>query len=523
MKRTGIDLDRVNEVYTLYFIVAERLDDERREDLFEQISELVDNGQLNRFQGLELLDAELSGFLQNQLEGLPPVEVLRSGEIESGGLRDLHLLQRRHLRERPGDPFGGPGSGCAPFLSRSSPTDMIYFDHNATTPVRPEVLEAMLPHLGGLAGNPSSLHAAGRRARSGVDEGREKLAAALGCPPGEICFTSGGTESDNWAIKGVVSAAGPAASRRRRIVTSSIEHHAVWHACEHLQELGIEVVYAPVDAEGTVLPEAIEELIDAETLLVSVMHANNETGRLQPVADIAAAAREKGSLFHVDAVQSFGKLPWRAADLGADLISVSAHKINGPKGVGALWVRPGTLLHPLVHGGGHEGGRRAGTENVAGIVGFGAAAALAQEELQGPGETAAARVGRLRDQLEAGILASLKSVEINGRSAAPSAAAGDPGRLPNTCNAAFRGVEAEAVILGLDLEGVAVASGSACTSGAPEPSHVLLAMGLEPRLASSSVRFSLGWGNTEAEVARCLELLPGIVGRLRELSTEPVS
>ena len=399
---------------------------------------------------------------------------------------------------------------------------MIYFDHNATTPVRPEVLEAMMPHLGGLAGNPSSLHAAGRRARSGVDEAREQVAAALGCPPGEVCFTSGGTESDNWAIKGVVSAAGAAGSRRRRIVTSSIEHHAVWHACEHLQELGVEVAYAPVDSEGTVLPEAVEELIDDETLLVSVMHANNETGRLQPVAAIAAAARERGCLFHVDAVQSFGKLPWRAADLGADLVSISAHKINGPKGVGALWVRPGTLLHPLSHGGGHEGGRRAGTENVAGIVGFGAAAALAREELQGPGETPVQRAGRLRDQLEDGILASLISVEINGRSAGV-AAGGDPGRLANTCNAAFRGVEAEAVILGLDLEGIAAASGSACTSGAPEPSHVLLAMGLEPRLASSSVRFSLGWGNTEAEVERCLELLPGIVGRLRELSTEPVS
>jgi cysteine desulfurase len=399
---------------------------------------------------------------------------------------------------------------------------MIYFDHNATTPVRPEVLAAMMPHLGGLAGNPSSLHAAGRRARSDVDKAREQVAVALGCAPGEVCFTSGGTESDNWAIKGVVSAARAAGSRRRRIVTSSIEHHAVWHACEHLQELGMEVAYAPVDAEGTVLPEGVEELIDDETLLVSVMHANNETGRLQPVAGIAAAARERGSLFHVDAVQSFGKLPWRAADLGADLISISAHKINGPKGVGALCVRPGIPLHPLAHGGGHEGGLRAGTENVAGIVGFGAAAALAQEELQGPGETPAKRVGRLRDQLEAGILASLESVEINGRSAGAFAAGGDPGRLPNTCNAAFRGVEAEAIILGLDLEGIAVASGSACTSGAPEPSHVLLAMGLEPRLAASSVRFSLGWGNTEAEVACCLELLPGIVGRLRELSTEPV-
>ena len=398
---------------------------------------------------------------------------------------------------------------------------MIYFDHNATTPVRPEVLEAMMPHLGGLAGNPSSLHAAGRRARSGVDQARGQVAAALGCSPGEVCFTSGGTESDNWAIKGVVSAAVAAGSRRGRIVTSSIEHHAVWHACEHLQELGVEVAYAPVDSEGTVLPEAVGELIDDETLLVSVMHANNETGRLQPVAAIAAAVRERGCLFHVDAVQSFGKLPWRAADLGADLVSVSAHKINGPKGVGALWVRQGTVLHPLSHGGGHEGGRRAGTENVAGIVGFGAAAALAREEMQGPGETPAQRVGMLRDRLEAGILASLKSVEINGSSAGV-AAGGDPGRLPNTCNAAFRGVEAEAVILGLDLEGIAVASGSACTSGAPEPSHVLLAMGLEPRLASSSVRFSLGWGNTEAEVERCLELLPGIVGRLRELSTEPV-
>ena len=381
---------------------------------------------------------------------------------------------------------------------------MIYLDHNATTPVRPEVLDAMLPHLSGLSGNPSSIHAPGQMAREAVEKARTEIATALGCAEGELCFTSGGTEADNWALKGAVAAAVRDGSPRRKIVASAIEHHAVMHTCEYLASLGYEVEYLPVDGDGSVDIDAALSVLDEQTLLASVMHANNETGCLQPVGEIGDLARACGAIFHVDAVQSFGKVPINVDELNADLLSLSAHKINGPKGVGALYVRRGTPLEALAHGGDHESGRRAGTENVAGIVGLGTAASLRLAALANPQED----LRRLRDRLEQGIAATLNDVVVNG----------GPHRLDNTSNLAFTGVEAESVILGLDLEGVAVSSGSACSAGTSDPSHVLLAMGLAPRLAASCVRFSLGWGNTELEVDRCLELLPPIVRRLRHLS-----
>lgn len=376
----------------------------------------------------------------------------------------------------------------------------IYLDHNATTPLCPEVAAVMRHYLEEVFGNPSSLHAFGQEARAGVEQARAVLAGALGCRPEEVCFTSGGTEADNWALAGAARAAGGG-----RIVTTAIEHHAVWHTCRHLERQGWEVAYARVDRYGVVDPDEVGRLLDGRTILVSAMHANNETGSIQPVKEIGRLARARGIPFHVDAVQTFGKLPVRVDELEADLVSISAHKINGPKGAGVLYVRQGTRLAPWAHGGGHEAGRRAGTENVAGIAGFGRAAQLSlarREEHQ-------RQVGRLRDRLQEGLLARIGEVVVNGH---------PQQRLANTLNVSFKRVEAEAVVLGLDLEGVAVSSGSACSSGSTEPSHVLLAMGLAPRLAASAVRFSLGRGNTEAEVDRVIEVLPGIVKRLRDLS-----
>ena len=386
---------------------------------------------------------------------------------------------------------------------------MIYLDHNATTPMRPEVLQAMLPFFTEMSGNPSSIHGAGQAARAAVEEARGRVATALGCAPEEVHFTSGGTEADNWAIKGVVAAAANTGTLRKgqraRIVTSAIEHHAVSHTCEYLAErAGAEVVYVPVDGCGRVDVESVAAVLDERTILVSIMHGNNETGTMQPVAAIGALTKERGIPFHVDAVQSLGRTPVLVDELQADLVSVSAHKVNGPKGTGALYIRSGTSIEPLAHGGDHEGGLRAGTENVAGIVGFGKAVELRREpaaEME--------RLRRLRDRLEAGVAETVESTAVNGH---------PQPRLANTSNISFRGVEAEAIIVGLDLEGIAVSSGSACTAGTTAPSHVLLAMGLEPRLAASSVRFSLGWGNTAEEVERLLELLPPIVERLRKIS-----
>ena len=376
----------------------------------------------------------------------------------------------------------------------------IYFDHNATTPLRPEVLEAMMPYLTSAVGNASSIHGFGREARDGVEGARNILARALGCASGEVYFTSGGTEADNWAIEGM------ARSRRgRRIVTSAVEHHAVLHTCRHLQGRGYEVVWVPVDAFGVVDLEALESALDEDTSLVSIMHANNETGTIQPLAEVGRLARARGVPLHVDAVQSFGKLDFRVDDLNADLVSVSAHKINGPKGTGALYVRSGMEIEPWSRGGGQERGLRTGTENVAGIVGLGRAVELRLDE----GRDLEREAGVLRDRLQRGLLQGVEDVRVNGH---------PQHRLANTLNLSFRAVEAEAVLLDLDLKGVAASSGSACAEGEPEPSHVLLAMGLAPRLASGSVRFSLGWGNTAEEVDYVVEIVPGIVQRLREMS-----
>ena len=388
---------------------------------------------------------------------------------------------------------------------------MIYLDHNATTPIRPEVLETMLPCFGELSGNPSSIHGAGQAARAAIDRARGAVAAALGSAPEEVHFTSGGTEADNWAIKGVAAACEHSAgrgSRSPRIVTSAIAHHAVWHSCRYLaQAAGGEVTYLPVDAFGRVSAGSVASALGEDVILLSIMHANNETGVIQPVAEIGRLARERGIPFHVDAVQALGKIDVKVDELGADLVSVSAHKINGPKGTGALYIRRGTEIEPLAHGGDHEGGVRAGTENVAGIVGFGRAVELRQGA---PADRERAAVEKMRDRLEAGVSAAMEGVSVNGHPRE---------RVGNTSSISFAGVEAEAILVGLDLEGVAISSGSACTAGTTEPSHVLLAMGLEPRRAASAVRFSLGWGNTDAEIDRLIELLPPLVARLRRIST----
>ena len=378
----------------------------------------------------------------------------------------------------------------------------IYFDHNATTPLRPQVVEVMTSYLTEKIGNPSSVHGWGQEARAGVEAGRATVARALGCAAEEVYFTGGGTEADNWAIKGVAMAAG---SRGRRIVTSGVEHHAVLHPCRYLARQGYEVIFVPVNGHGIIDPGDLVRALNDETILISVMHANNETGSIQPVREIGALAWERGIPFHVDAVQSFGKLPVKVDELNADLVSLSAHKINGPKGVGALYIRQGMEIESLSHGGSHEGGRRAGTENVAGIVGMGKAVELRMAEMA----EMEREIGRLRNRLEQGILERMDCARMNGH---------PQQRLANTLNVSFRGVESEGVVMGLDLQGVAVASGSACASDESEPSHVLLAMGLEPRLAAGAVRFSLGWGSSEEEVDRVLEVLPGIVGRLRDMS-----
>ena len=375
---------------------------------------------------------------------------------------------------------------------------MIYLDHNATTPMRPEVREAMWPYLGDEFGNPSSRHGPGRRAREALEGGRSQVAGLLDCDPREVHFTSGGTEADNWALRGA------AARAAGRVVVSAVEHHAVLHAAEELARAGREIVFVPVDGSGRVDPQRLLDAAEGAAV-VSLVMANNETGTIQPVSEIGAVLRGRGVPFHVDAVQAFGKIPVRVDDLHADLVSLSAHKINGPKGVGALYVRQGTALAPWQVGGGHEHGMRAGTENVAAIVGFGAAAAIRRAEMEEQGR----RQGRLRDRLESGLRERVEEVAVHG----------DPvHRLSNTLNLSFRGIEAEAVLVGLDLEGICASSGSACTEGAAEPSHVLLAMGVEPRLAAGALRFSLGWGNDEAGIERVLEVLPGIVARLRELS-----
>jgi cysteine desulfurase len=379
----------------------------------------------------------------------------------------------------------------------------VYFDYNATTPLAPDVIEAVAVATRDHFGNASSVHYFGQRAKTAIDDARSALAALLHADPSEIVYTSGGTESDNFAIRGAAEALEPIG--RRHLIASAIEHEAVLNTLKALARRGWKTSLIPVGATGIVDPQQLRGLITKETALVSVMHANNEIGTIQPIAELAAIAHEHGALLHTDAVQSVGKIPVDVRALGIDLLALSAHKFNGPKGAGALWIKRGTRMLPLLTGGKHERSRRAGTENVPAIVGMGVAARGAAAKLQAE----SARVAALRDRLEEGILQAVPDTSING--------ARSP-RVPNTTNISFERIEAESLLIALDLEGVAVSTGSACSSGTLEPSHVLRAMGLSAHRAQNSLRFSLGMFSTEAEVDRVIAVLPGLVEKLRSLT-----
>jgi cysteine desulfurase len=378
----------------------------------------------------------------------------------------------------------------------------IYLDHAATTPTRPEVVKAMLPYFADAFGNPSSIYSCGQEARAAVEEARTKVAELIGAQSEEIIFTSGGTEADNFAIKGVAYAN---EHKGNHIVTTSFEHHAVLEVCKFLEKRGLKITYLPVDKYGLVAPDDVKKAITAKTILISVMHANNEVGTIEPVEEIGEIARETGVYFHTDAVQTVGHIPVNVDKLKVDLLSISAHKFYGPKGVGALYVRKGTKLVSLMHGGEQEKGRRAGTENVPAIVGLGKAVELAKREMGKEAE----RLAYLRDKLIRGLGEKIDHIRLNGH---PTR------RLPNNVNISVDFVEGESMILNLDLEGICASTGSACSSASLEPSHVLLALGVPPEQAHCSLRFTLGRENTEADVERVLEVLPGIVAKLRAMS-----
>ena len=380
--------------------------------------------------------------------------------------------------------------------------DRIYLDNAATTAVSPEVLEAMLPYFTQCFGNPSSIHSTGRDARRVVDAARRQVAAAIGAQPQEIYFTAGGSESDNWAIKGTAFAK---KSRGNHIITSAIEHHAVLHTCAWLEKQGFEVTYLPVDEFGRVRVEDVEKAITDKTILITIMAANNEIGTIQPIAEIGKLAHDKGILFHTDAVQAIGAMPIDVNAMHIDMLSMSGHKFHGPKGIGALYIRKGVKIDQYLHGGAQERGQRAGTENLAGIVGMGKAIEIATQHL----EENARRLTVLRDKLIDGILAEIPDVRLNGHRTQ---------RLPNNVNVSVRYVEGEALLLRLDLAGIAGSSGSACTSGSLDPSHLLLAIGLPHEIAHGSLRLSLGTDTTEAEIDEVLDKLPGIVKNLRDMS-----
>jgi cysteine desulfurase len=382
----------------------------------------------------------------------------------------------------------------------------VYLDHNATTAVEPLVLDAMLPYLSAEFGNAASIHTFGQKARAAVETAREQVATLIGARPQEIVFTSGGTEADNQAIFGVVQ---PSSDRARtlskHIITTAIEHEAVLNTCQALENQGVAVTYLPVDREGLVSVDALRQAIRKETALITVMHANNELGTVQPLEEIGRIAADADVYFHTDAVQSAGKLPIDVNALRLDLLSLSGHKFYAPKGVGALYVRGGTRLQQLLYGGHHQRGFRPGTENVAGIVGLGKAAELAMQSLAED----AARISALRDRLEQGLLSRVPHSQVNGARAP---------RTPNTTNITFRGLEGEALVIALDLKGLACSTGAACSSGAVEPSHVLTAIGLRPEEARASLRFSLGRHTTFADIDFALETVPAAVEQLRELS-----
>jgi cysteine desulfurase len=377
----------------------------------------------------------------------------------------------------------------------------IYLDYNSTTPVDPRVLAAMLPYLAENFGNANSIHSSGQRARAAVDAARQGVAELLGAKAAEIVFTCGGTEADNLAIFGIVN---PCDQPRKHVVTTAIEHHAVLNTAQALEKQGVDVTYVPVSREGIVDPEDLREAIRPETVLLSVMLANNEIGTIQPIEEIGRIAAEEDVYFHCDAVQAAGKMAIDVRKLGVDLLSISGHKLYAPKGVGALFVKAGTELGPMFFGGHHERDRRPGTENVPGIVGLGKAAQLAMENL----DADAARLAALRDRFENALL-TLPGVRVNGSVR---------GRAPNTSNLSFEAAGGEALVIALDLQGVMCSSGAACSSGAVEPSHVLTAIGLTPDQARSSLRFSLGRPTTEQEIDEAIRIIPPVVERLRALS-----
>jgi cysteine desulfurase len=386
----------------------------------------------------------------------------------------------------------------------------VYLDYNATTPVEPQVLDAMLPYFSADFANASSIHTPGQRARAAVETAREQVAALIGAHPQEIVFTSGGTESDNHAVFGVTQPflAGrisPAQLTHPHIITTAMEHEAVLNACQAAEKQAVSVTYLPVDREGLADPEAVRRAIRPETVLITIMQANNELGTVQPLEEIGRIAKEHKIYFHTDAVQSAGKIPIDVNALNVDLLSLSGHKLYGPKGVGALYVRGGTRLRQLLYGGHHQRGFRPGTENVAGIVGLGKAAEIARNSLAG--ETK--HVSTLRDKLEQGLLERVPQIRVNG---------GFAPRTPNTTNIMFAGIEGEALVIALDLKGLACSVGAACSSGAVEPSHVLTAIGLSQEQAKSSLRFSLGRHTAESEIDIALNVIPAAVAQLRALS-----
>jgi cysteine desulfurase len=376
-------------------------------------------------------------------------------------------------------------------------------DHAATTSTDVEVVEAMKPFFTQKYGNPNSIHSFGQEAREAVEEAREKIARLIGANPSEIVFTAGGTEADNYAIKGIAWAN---QKKGNHIITSQIEHHAVLHSCQFLEKHGFKVTYLKVDKYGLIDPEDVKKAITDQTILVTIMHANNEIGTIEPIKEIGKIVKEAGIYFHTDSVQTTGHIPIEVNDLGVDMLSISGHKLYGPKGVGALYLRKGTKIVNLIDGGAQEKNRRAGTENVTGMVGLGKAVELAEKRLAG-GEVD--KVVKLRDKLITGIMDQIENVRLNGHSTK---------RLPGNVNICFEFIEGESMLLNLDMKGVAASSGSACTSGSLEPSHVLLAIGLPPEIAHGSLRLTLGKDNTEEDIDYVLDILPKIIEKLRALS-----
>lgn len=378
----------------------------------------------------------------------------------------------------------------------------VYLDHAATTPVKPEVLEAMLPYFSNKFGNASSIYSIGRESKKAIEEAREKVAKAIGALPREVFFTGSGTEADNWAIKGVAYAN---RDKGRHIITTAIEHHAVLHACQYLESDGFEVIYLPVDENGLVSPQQVQDAIRPDTILITIMFANNEIGTIQPIAEIGKIARERGVIFHTDAVQAVGNIPINVVDLNVDLLSMSGHKFYGPKGVGALYIRKGVKIVSFMHGGAQERGRRASTENVAGIVGMGKAIELAVENMEENNK----KLIELRDRTIEEVMKKIPFVRLNGDRYK---------RLPGNVNFSFEFIEGESLLLMLDMKGIAASSGSACTSGSLDPSHVLLAIGLPHEIAHGSLRLTFGIENTHEDIDYLMEVLPTIVDRLREMS-----